>query len=931
MTDNNSMEALWQDAYLDGDNALYLEALYEQFRTDPASVDASWQAIFQQYPAGPAHESMSHVRQRFQQLAKQPLSAATPASVNAGNLEQQLKVLEYVQAMRRFGHLQANLDPLGLMVVPTIAELDPQHYSLNPNDPTQYQLRGFAGLQQGTVRDCIQLAQQLLCQSIGFEYEHIDNPEESLWLQQRIEDGARRNIDAAAQQQLLQHLTEAEGLEKYLGSRFVGEKRFSLEGGESFVPMLHTLIGQAKQDQVKEVLIAMAHRGRLNVLVNIFGKSPQELFSQFDGSYQYADNRSDDVKYHYGFSTDVAGAPDPLHLVLGFNPSHLEIVNPVIEGSARARLDRRNDTQGQQVLPIVVHGDSAVAGQGVVLETLAFSQVRGFKTGGTVHIVINNQVGFTTADPQDTRSTLYCTDIAKAINAPIFHVNGNDPEAAIFAAQLAFDFRTTFHRDVVIDLVCYRRLGHNEGDEPSATQPVMYHTIRKMATTRKLYADRLIQQGVLDASQVEAMVLAYRDKLDAGQVVVERVDNPKQAELSPDWSQYMGTSWQNECDTAISLEQAQSLGKHLTTLPEGFTLQAQVDRAIKLRAQAYLGETPLVWGDAETLAYASLVSEGHAVRLCGQDSGRGTFAHRHAEWHNQTTGQVYCPLQHVPQQTARFTVINSLLSEVGVLAFEYGYSTTDPLTLVLWEAQFGDFANGAQVVIDQFLAAGEQKWGRLSGLTLLLPHGYEGMGPEHSSARLERYLQLCAQDNMQVCAPSTPAQMFHLLRRQQLRAYRKPLIVMTPKSLLRKATSTLADITQGGFQTVMAEPVTQAKRVILCSGKVYYDLHEARQTAKADNNIALVRIEQLYPLPQEALRQCLQQYAAVKDIVWCQEEHQNQGAWAFIKLHLEPLLQGKQRLQYIGRPESASTAAGYRKLHDTEWRAFLSQAMNVHS
>lgn len=929
MTDNNSMEALWQDAYLDGDNALYLEELYEQFRTDPASVDASWQALFQQLPAGPLHESMSDVRQRFQRLAKQPASAS--AAVNTANLDQQLNVLEYLQAMRRFGHLHAKIDPLSLMPIPTVAELDPKHHGLDLNDSTLYQLRGFAGLQQGTVRDCVLLAQQLLCQSIGFEYEHIDSPAESRWLQQRIEDSSRRKIDVATQKQLLQALTEAEGLEKYLGSRFVGEKRFSLEGGESFVPMLHTLIRQANLDHVKEVLIAMAHRGRLNVLVNVFGKSPQELFSQFDGSYQYADNRSDDVKYHYGFSTDIAGTPDPLHLVLGFNPSHLEIVNPVVEGSARARLDRRNDTQGEQVLPIVVHGDSAVAGQGVVLETLAFSQVRGFNTGGTVHIVINNQVGFTTSEPSDTRSTLYCTDIAKAINAPIFHVNGNDPEAAIFAAQLAFDFRSTFHRDVVIDLVCYRRLGHNEGDEPSATQPIMYQTIRKLATTRKLYADHLVQQGVLNAAQVEAMVLAYRDKLDAGQAIVERVDNPKQAELTPDWSRYMDTSWQSECDTTVSLEQLQSFGKHLTTLPADFTLQPQVDRAIKLRAQAYLGEAPLIWGDAETLAYASLLNEGHAVRLCGQDSGRGTFAHRHAEWHNQVTGQVYCPLQHLPEQKARFTVINSLLSEVGVLAFEYGYSTTDPQTLVLWEAQFGDFANGAQVVIDQFLAAGEQKWGRLSGLTLLLPHGYEGMGPEHSSARLERYLQLCAQDNMQVCVPSTPAQMFHLLRRQQLRAYRKPLIVMTPKSLLRKATSTLADMTQGGFQTVIIERLTKAKRVILCSGKVYYDLFEARQTAKADNDIALIRIEQLYPLPQQALEQCLQHYSDVKDIVWAQEEHQNQGAWAFIKLHLESLLQGKQRLQYIGRPESASTAAGYRKLHDIEWRAFLNQAMNLHS
>ena len=922
---SNTMQDQWRNSFLDGDNAAYLEDLYEQYRQNPQSVDSSWQAIFNELPGALiTGEVIEDVRQRFIALAKAPLSAIQTS--NGPDLTKQIKILDLIQAYRRFGHLQANIDPLGMMAKIAVPELDPAHYGLSLTDTAKYQLNGFAGLTEGTVAECLKAAKALLCGSIGFEYEQLDNPTELQWLRTRVENAGSRKLNKTEQQQLLQSLTKAEGLEKYLGSRFVGEKRFSLEGGETFMPILQSLIKQAADASVKEVLVAMAHRGRLNVLINVFGKSPAELFSQFDGSYQYQSKRSDDVKYHYGYSTDISTTKEPLHLVLGFNPSHLEIINPVVEGSARARQDRRQDTQGKAVMPIVVHGDSAIAGQGVVFETMAFSQIPGFKTGGTVHIVINNQVGFTTSNPHDTRSTLYCTDVAKSINCPIFHVNSDDPEAALFVAQLAFDFRNTFKRDVVIDLVCYRRLGHNEGDEPSATQPLMYKTIRQLASTRKLYAERLVREAILSEAEAEQMVSAYRDRLDQGAPIVQKIDNPSQAALTPDWSVYFNQPWTLPCQTTITTALLEQLVQNLIALPSDFKLQAQVDRAMKLRAQAFHGEIPLVWGDAETLAYASLLHEGHAVRLCGQDSGRGTFSHRHAKLHDQNNGTVYCPLQH--QTTTPFTVIDSFLSEVAVLAFEYGYSTTDPHSLVLWEAQFGDFANGAQVVIDQFLAAGEQKWGRLSGLTLLLPHGYEGMGPEHSSARLERYLQLCAEDNIQVCAPTTPAQMFHLLRRQVLRPYRKPLIVMTPKSLLRKATSHLNELTSGGFQEVIAEASAKTvKRVIFCSGKVYYDLVEKRAAENCEAFIALVRIEQLYPLPTEALKAVLTQYASIKDIVWCQEEHQNQGAWAFIKLHLEPLLSAKQTLSFIGRNESASTAAGYRKLHDAELKTFLTNAM----
>jgi 2-oxoglutarate dehydrogenase E1 component len=784
-----------------------------------------------------------------------------------------------------------------------------------------------------TLREIFDFCIQVYGGTIGAEYMHITRTPEKRWIQARLE-GSRAKLELSDERRvaLLERTTAAEGLERYLHSKYVGQKRFSLEGGESLIPMLDEMLQRAGSHGIKETAIGMAHRGRLNVLINILGKSPRELFEEFEGKKKKTGKGSGDVKYHMGFSSDMETPGGTLHLALGFNPSHLEIINPVIEGSVRARQQRRDDHTGKQVLPILIHGDAAFAGQGVVMETLQMSNTRGYTTGGTVHIVINNQVGFTTSNPVDSRSTFHCTEVAKMVQAPIFHVNGDDPEAVLFVTQLALDYRMEFGKDVVIDLVCYRRHGHNEADEPAATQPTMYQIIRARPTTRQLYAEKLTEAGVLAPGEGDKMVTAYRDALDEGRLVAKGIVESKPSKFSVDWTPYLDKEWTDEGDTSIKPARLRQLADTLLDLPEGVELHARVARIYADRRKMAAGAAPADWGFAETMAYASLLTEGYPVRLSGQDCGRGTFFHRHAVLHNQTDGSNYIPLQNLAEDQARFIVIDSLLSEEAVMGFEYGFSTADPTSLVIWEGQFGDFANGAQVVIDQFISSGESKWNRLCGLALFLPHGFEGQGPEHSSARLERYLQLCAEYNMQVCVPTTPAQIFHLIRRQMVRNFRKPLVVMTPKSLLRhkQAVSSLEELTSGQYRTIIDEideiDGKKVKRVVLCSGKVYYDLLEARRAQELDD-VAIVRMEQLYPFPREALVELMKRYPNAKQVVWCQEEPRNQGAWYQQRHHYKICIGPKRKLYYAGRNASASPAAGSFAEHAAQQQALVEKAL----
>ena len=763
---------------------------------------------------------------------------------------------------------------------------------------------------------------------------HIVDTEERHWIMHRMESvRSAPDFGKELRKDLLRSLIHAEGLEKSLGSKYPGTKRFGLEGGESLIPMLSEMVQRCGAYGAQEIVLGMAHRGRLNVLINILGKNPSELFAEFEGRVEY--ETSGDVKYHQGFYSNVMTPGGELHLALSFNPSHLEIVSPVVEGSVRARQERRYDDTGDLVVPIVIHGDAAFAGQGVVMETFQMSQTRAYTTGGTVHIVINNQVGFTTNKREDVRSTEYCTDIAKMVQAPIFHVNADDPEAVLFVTQMAVDYRTEFNKDVVIDLMCYRRRGHNEADEPSVTQPLMYQKIRSHKTTRDLYAARLIGEGVITADEDQCLVDLYRESLDRGEPMVGSLVSEPNKTLFVDWSPYLGHEWTLQADTSMDMQELQSLAHDTNVAPDNFPLQRQVSKILEDRRKMAAGAMPMNWGFAENLAYASLLKEGYPIRLTGQDVGRGTFSHRHAVLHNQKEGSAYAPLQHIGEDQAKFVIHDSLLSEEAVLAFEYGYATTLPQGLVIWEAQFGDFANGAQVVIDQFITSGEHKWQRLCGLTMLLPHGYEWQGPEHSSARLERFMQLCAEHNIQVCVPTTPAQVFHMLRRQAIRPLRKPLIVMSPKSLLRhkEATSTLEDLAHGHFHNVLDETddLDKAKieRLVFCSGKVFYDLRATRRERGLDN-IAILRLEQLYPFPEAQLLELLASYPNMVDAVWCHEEPMNQGSWYASQHHMRRVIHRHKvevYLRYVGRDASAAPAAGYMALHVEQQNRFIDEAL----
>ncbi|WP_445115363.1 2-oxoglutarate dehydrogenase E1 component [Acinetobacter sp. WZC-1] len=931
-------DAMRLDTELSADSAAYIEELYEQYLSSPDLVGEDWRKYFDKFPKG--DQPHGNIREQFLLLGRNSnrVQPVVQGEVSTEHERRQIGVLQLIAAYRNRGHQKANLDPLGLAVREDVPDLDLAAHGLTKSDlDTVFNTGNLAiGKSGATLAEMVETMEAVYCASIGVEYMHIVDTKEKRWIQQRLEEARGQfNFTSAQKKHILERLTAAEGLEKHLGNKYVGAKRFGIEGGESFIPMMNEIIQRAGAVGCKEVVIGMPHRGRLNLLVNIMGKNPVDLFGEFEGKAIHKKG-SGDVKYHQGFSSNVMTSGGEVHLALAFNPSHLEIVGPVVEGSVRARQVRRQDIGGDDVLPVIVHGDAAFAAQGVNMETFQMSQTRGYTVGGTVHVIVNNQVGFTTSDPLDARSTEYCSDVAKMIQAPIFHVNGDDPEAVIFATQLAHDFRHTFRKDVVLDLFCYRRRGHNEADEPSATQPVMYQAISKQSTTRTLYADKLVQEKVLDRATADQMMDGYRSDLEAGNHVANALVLEPNKKMFVDWTPYLGHNYTDVWDTSFPLERLKELGESMHALPEGFVMQRQVQKVIDDRLKMQTGETPLNWGAAETLAYATLLDQDYLVRLTGEDVGRGTFAHRHAKIHNQADGSVYIPLCHVKENQPRFALYDSLLSEEAVLAFEYGYATTIPNSLIIWEAQYGDFANCAQVVIDQFIASGETKWERVCGLTMFLPHGYEGQGPEHSSARLERYLQLCAEENMQVITPTTPAQIFHALRRQAIRPIRKPLIVMSPKSLVRHklATSTLDELATGTFQTVIDEvdQINKADvtRLVLCGGKVYYDLLEKRR--EQNLNIAIVRVEQLYPYPEERIAEVLATYPNVREVVWCQEEPKNQGAWLFLapRLYDDIIKSGQHiRISYAGREASAAPACGSPYLHAKQQAQLVNDALAI--
>ena len=906
-------------------NAAYLESLYDEFESSPDQLPQAWRNTFDSLkPPPPA-----------------PDYGAAPSGdlVSEDYVRRQAAVQRLIRRYQVYGHLNARLDPLGLTDEWFTADLSLTSVGLDESDlKEKFSVDAVVQSQTGTLESIIKFYDRTYCGPIGWEYMHISDPSRLEWIQSRIEQESQRPvITDDERRRILQLLTMAECMETFLHMKYVGQKRFSLEGGESLIPVLNELVQLSGDAGGKEVVIGMAHRGRLNVLVNILGKAPAEVFGEFEGNLAPGSNWSQehgDVKYHQGFSSDINTPGGIVHVALAFNPSHLEIIDAVVQGSVRARQHRRHDNSKKEVTPILIHGDAAFAGQGVVMETLNMAHTRGFEVGGTIHVIVNNQIGFTTSNKLDARSTVYCTEIAKMVQAPIFHVNGDDPEAVVLVAKLAHAYRMMFHTDVVIDLVCYRRYGHNEADEPMMTQPVMYEAIKKIDPVRRKYAAELAAKGVVSDQEAQAMVMEYRDNLERGEVVAGQIIDPAKMEKIVDWSQHFEAEWSDPVDTTVTLKRLKSLIANLREIPENFFLHNRVKKILSDRADMAAGKLQVDWGFAETMAYATLIDDGFPIRLTGQDVGRGTFSHRHALLHDQNSRDVYCPLKTI-RNPEDCQIFNSLLSEEAVLGFEYGYATTDPDTLVIWEAQFGDFANGAQIVIDQFISSGFAKWGRLCGLTLLLPHGYEGQGPEHSSARLERFLQLCAGGNIQVCIPTTPAQAFHMLRRQALRPYRRPLIVMAPKSLLRHkmAVSDVRDLSRYGFQTIIDEVKEdidreEVVRVILCTGKVFYDLLEMREHMDIDN-IAIVRIEQLHPFPVVELSQVLQSYANAAEIVWCQEEPQNQGAWYRIWHRIRECRRRDQKVICSSRPEAPSPAVGHYRLHLKQQEKLITDALTT--
>ena len=948
MSETNSVYIAFNgNSYLFGGNAPYVEEMYENYLDNPSSVTDEWRSYFdalQNVPAvdGSDSRDLPHlpVVNAFAEMAKQGTTRVVQSNADSQMGRKRVAVQQLIAAYRNVGARWADLDPLKIADRENIPELDPAFYGLTDADQeTIFNTSNtFFGKETMSLRELLNALRDTYCGTLGAEYMYITDQTQKRWWQEKLESiRSKAVLNAEQKTHILGRLTAAEGLERFLHTKYVGQKRFSLEGGESFIAAMDELIMRAGEKGVQEIVIGMAHRGRLNVLVNTLGKMPKDLFAEFDHTAP-EDLPSGDVKYHQGFSSDVPTPGGPVHLTLAFNPSHLEIVNPVVEGSVRARMDRRHDPKGEQVLPVLVHGDAAFAGQGVVMETLALAETRGYTTGGTVHLVINNQIGFTTSDPRDSRSTLYCTDVVKMVESPVLHVNGDDPEAVVLATRLALEYRMAFQKDVVVDIVCFRKLGHNEQDTPSITQPLMYRRVATHPGTRKLYADRLAAQGMGDTLG-DDLAKSYRSALDEGRHTVDPVLTNFKNKFAVDWAPYLGKPWTDAGDTSIPESEWRRLAERLTTIPDHITPHPLVKKVYVDRAAMGRGDVPVDWGTGEHMAFASLVSSGFPVRLSGEDCGRGTFSHRHSVIYDQgrqtrLEANAYVPLENVSETQAPFVVIDSILSEEAVLGFEYGYAYNDPNTLVIWEAQFGDFVNGAQVVIDQFIASGEVKWGRVNGITLMLPHGYEGQGPEHSSARLERFMQLAADTNIKVVQPTTASQIFHVLRRQMVRGLRKPLIIMTPKSLLRAkdATSPMSEFTSGIFQTVIPETnpavvkaAAKVKRIICCSGKVYYDLIRKREEMGV-KDVAVIRVEQLYPFPHKAFAAEVKRYPNASDMVWCQDEPQNQGAWFFVQHYIHENMRDGQRLGYAGRAASASPAVGYAHLHQEQQKALIEGA-----
>ncbi len=940
----NNYKTMKQTSALSGGSASFVEALYESYLEDASTVPEHWQAYFNELQeneiSADTEKPRLAIQDKFEILSKLPKTGSTGSDSSEKSLRG--KVATLIAAYRNVGHQAADIDPLRFRDRTTVVDLDYQYHGLSDADLDKRFATGtlFVDKKEMTLREIIDFLKDVYTTTVGAEFNHLHNIEEKRWLQERLERYAHKPKATPEQQRnILHNLVMAEGLEKYLHTRYVGQKRFSLEGGDALIPMMDRLIQHLGANGTKEVVIGMAHRGRLNVLVNILGKLPSQLFDEFEGRV-LKDSAAGDVKYHMGFSSDVETPGGDLHLSLAFNPSHLEIVTPVVQGSVRARMERRKKTSASgsvmgianEVVPVQIHGDAAFANQGVIQETMQLSHVRGYRVGGTVHIIINNQIGFTTSNLLDARSSLYCSDPAKIVQAPVLHVNGDDPEAVAMVADIAADYVFKYNKDIVLDLVCYRRLGHNEADEPAATQPLMYKNIRAHPTTLTRYAQQLIDAKVIDEADVERMKTDYKDKLDAGESVSRPIPVSDNHEAVEAWQKYIVQDWDAPVDTQYDKTQLAQLAKQLASYPDTFSPHRIVQKLYETRQKMAEGEIPCDWGFAENLAYATLLMQGYQVRLTGEDSRRGTFAHRHAVIHDVTNGDIYMPLAHLKEDLPPVRIIDSILSEEAVLGFEYGFAQAESNALVIWEAQFGDFANGAQVLFDQFISSGEAKWERFCGLTVMLPHGYEGQGPEHSSARLERYLQLCAQNNMRVCMPTTPAQIYHLLRLQMLQRFRKPLIIMSPKSLLRHklAVNSMDELADGHFQTVIPEidelDAQGVERVVFCSGKVYYDLLEQRRE-NAQDNVAIIRMEQLYPFPAQAYQDNITAYANAKEIVWVQEEPQNQGAWRNILHHLYENNVAKLPIRYIGRKESASTATGCAKAHIKEQTALVNKAL----
>ncbi|WMY97638.1 MAG: 2-oxoglutarate dehydrogenase E1 component [Arsenophonus sp.] len=941
---NGILKKWLNTSFLSSINFNYIESLYEQYLLDSGSVEPEWVSIFQEILNHSSSKEYFYLQKQKKYFIETKNNKKrlfnNHVFMNSDHKSKffdscQLNIYNFINAYRSDGHKNASLDPLNLKPKQYIPSLDLSSYNLHKIDFNKEidLLIPFLGFKKIKFNNLYDQLRKIYCSSIGFEYMHLSNENEKNWIQSKLEQ--KNSIDSCFSKEekvnFLSHLIFAEGLEHYLGVHFPGAKRFSLEGADSIIPMLKDLLNYSSSYNTKEVILGMAHRGRLNVLINIFGKPSKDLFNEFAGKYTSL-TRSGDVKYHQGYSSDIQLNNKKIHLVLAYNPSHLEIVNPVVMGSTRARFDRSDNKKENNILSVTIHGDSAVVGQGVVQETLNMSQTRAYKVGGTIRIVINNQIGFTTSNIKDSRSTLYCTDVMKMIEAPIFHVNGDDIESVIFVTRLAIDFRNKFNKDVIIDLVCYRRYGHNEADEPSATQPIMYQKIKHHKTTAKIYADQLILKKIINQTNIDKIVNNYRKKLDNSDVIVD--GHISKINHQSIWTKYLNIQWDHSYENKIDKKRLRNLGIKLNTIPKNIVMHPRVKKIYDDRLDMAIEKKLFDWGAAETLAYASLLDAGIKIRISGEDTRRGTFFHRHAVIYNQIDGSSYIPLNQINKTKKLFNIWDSVLSEEAALAFEYGYASTDPQTLVIWEAQFGDFSNGAQVVIDQFISSGEQKWGKMCGLVMLLPHGYEGQGPEHSSARIERFLQLCAEDNIQVCVPSTPAQFYHVLRRQILRSVRRPLILITPKSLLRhpNSVSKLEDLSVGRFHSVIIEEnnlnLKDIKRVIFCTGKIYYDLIEERKK-RNQNNIIIIRIEELYPFPKEILKKVLISYMHIRDFLWCQEEPLNQGAFYYVRNYISKIIPNNVKLSYCGRPASSSPAVGYIKIHQKQQNKLIQDALNI--